>query len=154
MDHGSFTGIRIGISLIKGMAEALNIPVITCTSLEALSLNEQGKRICALIDARNNQVYAGLFDSNHNLIGNYMADDIDKVLEKISSYKDIVFVGSGAVLHKDKGLNVSMDHEIHAKNVGILAFLKYKNGIRTSADEALPLYLRPSQAERMKNKNE
>lgn len=154
MDHGSFTGIRIGISLVKGMAEALNIPVITCTSLEALSLNTNGNTICALIDARNNQVYAGLFDSNYNLIGNYMADDIDKVLESIGDYKDIFFVGSGAVLHKDKGLNVGLDNEIHAKNVGKLAFFKYQNGIRTSADDALPLYLRPSQAERMKSKHE
>lgn len=154
MVHGSFTGIRIGISLVKGMAEALNIPVITCTSLEALSLNEQGKRICALIDARNNQVYAGLFDSNYNLIGNYMADDIDKVLESIGDYKDIFFVGNGAVLYKAKGLNVGLDNEIHAKNVGKLAFFKYQNGLRTYADDALPLYLRPSQAERMKSKHE
>ena len=153
MVPGSFTGIRIGISLVKGMAEALNIPVITSTSLEALSFNVQGKTICSLIDARNNQVYAGLFDSNHNLIGNYMADDINKVLDNVNGYEDIVFVGSGASLHKDKGLNIAMDNNIHAKNVGISAFLKYKSGIKTSPDEVLPLYLRPSQAERMKQKN-
>ena len=153
MVPGSFTGIRIGISLVKGMAEALNIPVITSTSLEALSFNAQGKTICSLIDARNNQVYAGLFDSNHNLIGNYMADDINKVLDNVNGYEDIVFVGSGTSLHKDKGLNIAMDNNIHAKNVGISAFLKYKSGIKTSPDEVLPLYLRPSQAERMKQKN-
>lgn len=70
---GSFTGIRIGISTVKAIAESLNIPVIAVSSLEGLAYNiHDSECICSLIDARNNQVYCGLFDSNHTLIGNYI----------------------------------------------------------------------------------
>ena len=65
LDHGSFTGIRIGISSVKAIAESLNIPVIDVSSLETLAYNIENincKIICSLIDARNNQVYCGIFD--------------------------------------------------------------------------------------------
>ena len=150
---GSFTGIRIGVSLVKGMAEALNIPIITCTSLEALSFNTENETICSLIDARNNQVYTGFFNKDHNLIEEYIADDFENVLPTINKYNNISFVGSGAMAHKDKLQNVASDNNIHAKFVGLSCYNKYKNGGSGSADTVLPFYLRPSQAERMKQKN-
>ena len=151
--HGSFTGIRIGIALAKGIAESLNIPLITCTSLEALSLNAKAPIICSIIDARNNQVYAGIFDEKYKLLGNYMADDFNNILQAINKYEKIVFVGSGVSVHKNHLTNVALDNNIHAKNIGILGYNKYKSGLITYADDAVPLYLRPSQAERMKLKN-
>ena len=70
---GSFTGIRIGISSVKAMAEAKKIKIIPVTSLQALSynINIESGYICSLIDARNDNVYCGIFDKNHNLINNY-----------------------------------------------------------------------------------
>ena len=87
---GSFTGIRIGISTVKAIAESLNIPVIAVSSLEGLAYNiHDSECICSLIDARNNQVYAGIFDDMHNPLEEYMADDINNVLEQIKKYNNI-----------------------------------------------------------------
>lgn len=147
---GSFTGIRIGISTTKAIAEVNQIPVVACTSLETLSYNTQGNIICSLIDARNNQVYCGIFDEKHNLIKDYMADDINVIIENLSE-GDINFVGDGAVLHSNllKG-TVLENNDIHASNIGICAYNKYKKGITETADSIVPMYLRKSQAERMK----
>lgn len=155
---GSFTGIRIGISSIKAIAESLNIPVIDVSSLEALAYNIQDidcKTICSLIDARNNQVYCGIFDDNHNLLEDYIADDINKVIESLNKYQDILFVGDGAIVHKDL-LNINdfgYDNVIHAKNIAKCAYNKFENNDTKTADSIMPLYLRKSQAERMKQKN-
>ena len=153
---GSFTGIRIGISTVKAIAESLNIPVIAVSSLEGLAYNiHDSECICSLIDARNNQVYCGLFDSNHTLIGNYMADDINAVLKVINQTKNVTFVGDGAVAHKDL-LNISdfkSDNLLHAKNINLCAFDKFSKGEILNADSILPMYLRKSQAERMRSLN-
>ena len=129
---GSFTGIRIGISSIKPMAEILNIPVASVTSLETLAKNvDDADIIVSLIDARNSQVYAGIFDINYNKLEEYIADDINVVIEKISNYKNITFVGSGAILHKEllknriKGAKFINNNTQSAVNVGIIAYKKY-----------------------------
>ena len=153
---GSFTGIRIGISTVKAIAESLNIPVIAVSSLEGLAYNiSSSECICSLIDARNNQVYCGLFDSNHTLIENYLADDINTILPIINKNQNISFVGDGAVAHKDL-LNISdfkSDNLLRAKNINLCAFDKFSKGEILNADSILPMYLRKSQAERMRNLN-
>ena len=155
---GSFTGIRIGISSIKAIAESLNIPVIDVSSLEALAYNVQDiecNTICSLIDARNNQVYCGIFDKNYNLLENYLADDINVIIETLSKYKNIVFVGDGAIIHKELLgiLDFTYDNVIHSKNIAKCAYNKFKKNEIKTADTLSPLYLRKSQAERMKQKN-
>lgn len=156
--HGSFTGIRIGISSIKAIAESLNIPIIDVSSLEALAYNVQNtdcETICSLIDARNNQVYCGIFDKNYNLLEDYLADDINTIIESLKNYKNIAFVGDGAIIHKDLlGITgFSYDNVIHSKNITKCAYNKFLNNDIKTADTISPLYLRKSQAERMKQKN-
>ena len=158
MDHGSFTGIRIGIATIKAIAESLNIPIIAVSSLEALAYNIPNSSydyICSLIDARNNQVYCGIFNKLYELQENYLADDINNILSIINKYNNIVFVGDGAIQHKEL-LNIKefkYENEIHSKNICICAYNKFKNGQIKTADTLLPMYLRKSQAERMKQQN-
>lgn len=151
---GSFTGIRIGISTVKAIAEVNQIPVVSCSSLEALSynVNKASPTLCSLIDARNNQVYCGIFDNNHNLLEDYIADDINVIINHLAKYEEITFVGDGSVLHNKilSGL-FSIDNNIHAENVGICGFNKYKNGTFETADSIAPMYLRKSQAERMRD---
>lgn len=148
---GSFTGIRIGISTAKAIAEVNQIPVVSCTSLEGLSYNVEANTICSLIDARNNQVYCGIFDKNHKLIKDYLADDINEILKNLPN-NEICFVGDGAILHQEllKGI-FSEDNNIHSQNIGICGFNKYKEGKTETADSIVPMYLRKSQAERMRD---
>lgn len=162
---GSFTGIRIGIASIKAIAEIKQIPIVSVTSLESLIYNVEkvdNEVIISLIDARNNQVYAGIFDKEYKKIQDYLAEDINEVLEKISSYNDFVFVGDGVVAHKDlileklDGKNIRFLEENlnkqNATSLGKCAYRKFleKENIE-SADTLRPVYLRKSQAERMKN---
>lgn len=154
---GSFTGIRIGVASIKAIAQVNNIPVASVTSLETLArIDESEKNKIVLIDARNNQVYCGIFDKNYNQLEDFMADDILAVLEKIKKYDNSIVIGDGAVLHKNIILEILTNAEISnfnkqlATNAGKIAYQKYlKNDLKT-ADTILPIYLRKSQAERNK----
>lgn len=159
---GSFTGIRIGIASIKPLAEVYNLPVASVTSLESLARNvenvDSDTTIISLIDARNNQVYAGVFDNDYNLKEEEIAEDIEVVLKKVEKFSKIVFVGDGAVLHKDliserlvnNEIKFTDNNEQSAVNTGKIGYKKYLNKDLKNADTILPIYLRKSQAERLK----
>lgn len=157
---GSFTGIRIGIATIKAFAEVLNIKIASVTSLETLSRNEtaeEGQVIIPLIDARNNQVYAAVFDNNYNQIEENMADDIGNIINKIKKYNNVVFVGDGAALHKNllsshfNSARFSENNKQYSSKTGICGYHKMLKNEVLDADTIAPIYLRKSQAERMKN---
>lgn len=155
---GSFTGIRIGIATAKAIAEVANIPVIGISSLDCLAYNVHNPTgvICSIIDANNNQVYCGIFDANYNLLSEYMADDISNIISTLKQYTDITFVGTGSINYKDilsnnfPSAKFSTNNNQHSANVGKCAFKKFKAGYTENADTVLPMYLRKSQAERMK----
>lgn len=157
---GSFTGIRIGVSSVKAIAEVLGVPVASITSLETLSKNvisNDAATIVSMIDARNNQVYCGIFDENYDKKEEYIADSIENVIEKLKIYTNIIFVGNGALVHKEllEANFVDAKFEENSKqsasNVGKLGYKKFKQDEILNADTIIPIYLRKSQAERMKN---
>lgn len=154
---GSFTGIRIGIASIKPIAEIHNIPVAAVTSLETIArIDETERNKISLIDCKNNQVYLGIFDKNYDLIEDYKADDINNLLEILKKYENSVLVGDGAKLHKEllekniKGAVVLEDSLQTAENTGKIGYKKFLNKNLENADTIMPLYLRKSQAERLK----
>ena len=162
---GSFTGVRIGIASVKGMADAFNKKCIAISTLEAIAepLKNEDCIACAVMDARCNQVYTAIFEN-----GNRLCEDkavlIDELGKELKSYnKKVVFIGDGSVLCyeklKDVVTNVFVADEniryIHASSIGRLAEEKIKNGeMPTDSANLVPYYLRLPQAEReLNNKN-
>lgn len=156
---GSFTGIRIGVATIKPIAEVLNIKIASVTSLEILARNvEDAETIVSLIDARNNQVYCGIFDKEYNKKEDYIADDINNIIEILKKYKNIVCVGNGAILHKKlltdilKNVDFCSQNDQSSQNCGKIGYKKMIENDLYTSDTIVPIYLRKSQAERLKKK--
>ena len=115
--------------------------------------------VISLIDARNNQVYCGVFRKNYDDV--YLATDINEVLDNIKDYvgDNTIFVGNASVLHKEliqnyfaaKKIQLSEHNEQSSVSTAIAGFETFKNGTFDTADSILPFYLRKSQAERMKD---
>lgn len=91
---GSFTGIRIGVTVAKTIAWGLKLDIIPISSLEVMASQESNKRyICPLIDARRNYVYTGIYDSNLDLIYENKYINYDEFINENSSLlDDVLFV--------------------------------------------------------------
>lgn len=153
---GSFTGIRIGVGTVLAFQDVLNIPCVGISSLEALAYNvKKDGLICSLIDAKNNNVYLGLFkleDNVYTQLCDLEFKTIDEAINILKEYKSpITFVGDGATTHKDilktnfENCLFADKNELSSYSLGIAGLNTYKKGIQTSL---MPLYLRKSQAER------
>ena len=125
--------------------------------MEVLARNiENAETIVSLIDARNNQVYCGIFDQKYNKKEEYLADDINNVIEVLKKYENIVLTGSGAILHKELLIQSLIspkfcsENNQSAKNCGKIGYKKYVENNLCDSDTIIPIYLRKSQAERLK----
>lgn len=174
---GSFTGVRIGVSAVKGLAFGKdNIKCVPVSALYALALNvsfeKDGTVICACMDARRNQFYNALFmaDGKGNVLRlcddrALSADELySELCEKFKS-ADIVLVGDGAYLayrllcetNRPERLNISMARaDLVYQNAYSVARaanekLKTEPDSDYSSESLLPMYLRLSQAERERN---
>lgn len=136
---GSFTGVRIGVSLVNALAFAAGKQVIPVDSLEtlALSAGETSRPVAAMIDARNGNAYAALYQAGEALI-EPCATEIMEFAAKLP--QDVLFVGD--VKTKEKTF----------PRAGFVAFAAQQH-LSRAAQEADPIYLRPSQAERTKQQS-
>ena len=158
---GSFTGQRIGMATAKALAHGCNKPVRTVSSLMSMAYNVPffDGIICPIMDARREQVYNALYKwENGKLIT--LADDralaLAALLEELKG-KKAVFLGDGVKPFYEKIKNTLGDnafipplHLIHLRG-GSVAKCALDNGIDITYGEAVPKYLRPSQAEREYN---
>ena len=162
---GSFTGIRIGISAVKGLAAVKKTPCVAVSTLLSMAQNYSDTDciICAVMDARCNQLYNAIFDIENGEITRLCEDRAlmcDELLEEIknisqSSDKCVIIVGDGADIFYNAAKdikNIKKAHPIrqyqHAVGVGFASLDAFKKGETLSPNDLLPFYLRLPQAER------
>ena len=160
---GSFTGVRIGASTIKGLAFGTGILCIGVSTLEALAENLIGFDgiLCPVMNARRNQVYNALFECKNGVITRLCEDraialaDLDAELAAMPN-APVYLVGDGYDLAVSQ-LKLSAERirktpvvlrTQNAYSVAQVARALYERGVRTSDSELVPVYLRPCQAER------
>lgn len=159
---GSFTGLRIGVAAVKGMAQVLDKPCVAVSALEGLAYNlyDRGGILCPALDARCGQVYTAWFDADHNMKRLHedcamMAEDLCKELAALPEETPVTVLGDGAALvldtmkklYPEPKLSVPGKHLLlqHAYGVGLAAL----NSEQTiSAQELVPVYLKLPQAQR------
>ena len=150
---GSFTGVRIGVATVMGLAG--DKPCAPVDGLEALAMQAVGFDgvVVPMLDARAGQVYAALFEN-----GQRLADDepikLDELLEKLAAMgKKCLFLGDGAAAHReileavDFGVMAPYAlYGLHASAAAAIACARPETWI--PASQLRPLYLRAPQAER------
>ncbi len=154
---GSFTGIRIGVAAVKGLAFVSNKPCVGVSTLHSLAYNLIGREciVCAVMDARCNQFYNALFEVEGDKIIRLTDDralSSDDLTEELKKYKDrsVILVGDGAEIAYKKLCSENIllappTIRLQRAESVCLAATGYKT---VSAQELLPLYLRLPQAER------
>lgn len=156
---GSFTGLRIGLATIKGLAWSLNKPVVGVSTLEALAMNipYSDKPICPILDARKKEVYAGIYKCNDNQSTCIMDDTAISPQLLIERIKEpTIFIGDGVNVYRDVIKNTLKDlaifapphlWSIRALNIGLLAWNMFKKGGAGDSKNVNLNYLRASEAE-------
>lgn len=164
---GSFTGVRIGVSCVKGLAMTRNIPCAGVSTLRAMAENAKGMNgiVCAVMDARCGQVYNAMFRVEGNEVERICEDralPISKLAEECAAYGEkLLLVGDGAELcYKTfsgfgaKLLQPQLRFQ-RASGVAYAAKEMLESGATVTPDALMPVYLRLPQAEReLKKKNE
>jgi len=163
MGPGSYTGLRIGVSVAKGIAYAANIPLIAVSTLQSMAFgisktNQFDKEtwFCPMIDARRMEVYTALYDSSNQIKREIAAEIIDEhSFQDILSVRKIVFLGNGA--EKCKNLIQSPNAIFHDKtfcsagNMTELSFTSFEKKQFVDVAYFEPYYLKDFVATIAKN---
>lgn len=160
---GSFTGVRIGAALVKGLAFGRNIPCASVSTLDALAENARGLKgiIVPAMDARRGQVYTAIFrcdGENMEKLTEDMAISIKDLASMLREYgsEHIYLVGDGYEVARkgltEDGLTIEITPRAlrneSAASVARVALRQYNEGQTVSDSELSPTYLRLPQAER------
>lgn len=168
---GSFTGVRIGVSVAKGIAFPDNIPCVAVSTLEAMAYNLTLTDciVCAVMDARRSQVYNAMFRIRFGEVERLcddraiaIADLKEEIREKYLGER-IILVGDGSTITMREVMDLPKSIEMapenlrlqRASSVASAAVAKLSAGEKTvTGAELLPSYLRLSQAERERKEKE
>lgn len=160
---GSFTGVRIGVATVKGLAFGKNIPCAGVSTLEALAYNLRYSDgiICPVMNARRSQVYNALFSCKDGVLTRLCPDraisiaELDEALSGMDA--PIYLCGDGYDitvdgLQKTKVVPVAPEQRNQsAYSVAMCGLAVYQRGEFQDDASLAPVYLRPSQAERERN---
>ncbi|MCW8859087.1 MAG: tRNA (adenosine(37)-N6)-threonylcarbamoyltransferase complex dimerization subunit type 1 TsaB [Deltaproteobacteria bacterium] len=156
---GSFTGLRIGIATIKGLAQVLSKPVVAISSLQSIAMNVplSDMPICAFLDARKKEVYSQLFRWQDNVpaaLGEAQVLPPETLLKKLEG--KVVLVGNAVPLYRELIESTMGDralipapgaHQLRASQAAWLALTSWSGGVFQEPSDMLPTYVRPSDAE-------
>lgn len=157
---GSFTGLRIGISAVKGLAISHSIPCIGVSTLEALAMNAldfEGMVICPVMDARRGEFYNGLFRIQDRSLIRLCEDRAvhgEKIAEELAMYESVLILGDGAEKFTQQNPQFAeclapLDWRYQSgDSVARLGLCLIKSGFSKFCKELSPKYLRLPQAER------
>lgn len=158
---GSFTGIRIGIAAVKGLAMSTEKPCAGVSTLLSTAYNFTDDEciLCAAMDARCNQVYTAIFECADGKILRLCEDkaiSVSQLETELSAYdgKRIVLAGDGAELcfnafgGRIENLHLAAENRRYQRAFGTAAAAENNNALFRPASEILPVYLRLPQAER------
>lgn len=152
---GSFTGLRIGISCVKGLCDGAGIPCVSVSTLEAIAYNfvQFDGIVCACMDARCKQVYNALFRSENGVITRICDDrtiTVDSLLDELSGLNGrIILAGDGAelVYRSSNGQYMLAPPALRFQRGSGICFAAGKYP-RIQCELLMPSYLRLPQAER------
>ena len=149
---GSFTGLRIGLSAVKGLAWALGIPVAAVPTLDAMaaSLPFAAQPVCPVLDARKGEVYCSLYrwdGAGMRREWDYLAITPESLALRLT--EPTILLGDGATSIAARHARLAPPHRRtpSAAAVGVLGLARFRAGEVVSATELVPFYLRPSEAE-------
>lgn len=161
---GSFTGLRIGVSTIKGLAHAQNKPLVTLSTLDALAENIPAFSgyVCPMLDARRQEVYTAVYQNGVKILEDTPLSLTDLFSLLKTKRGKVLFLGDGAVNYRDiitKELKqkavFAPEHLMlqRASSVGLAAIKQIKQENTVSYREVSIQYLKASQPEQqLKNK--
>jgi len=160
---GSFTGVRIGVTTAKTLAQALEKPVVGVCSLDVLASNLTNVcgLICPILDARKQEVYTSLYqaDGRGNLrqVLDYSALGLEQLLAIIGEWgQGVYFLGDAVPVYAEKLQSILQERYLpvppnlllpRGSSVAWLGLKEWKKGSQTNFEELQPFYLRRSEAE-------
>jgi len=154
---GSFTGTRIAVTVMKGLAYLENKPIIGVSSLDIIAYNLRGnveELICPIIDAKRCNLYSAIYRKRSDMlekISEYLLVPWSELLSRVGP--KVFFLGDGINLYRKEILKKIPEAKIavqylwypKAGNLGIIAYERIKEGRQDSVFDLVPMYLYPQE---------
>ncbi|HEY6660447.1 MAG TPA: tRNA (adenosine(37)-N6)-threonylcarbamoyltransferase complex dimerization subunit type 1 TsaB [Pyrinomonadaceae bacterium] len=154
---GSFTGLRIGIATVKGLAATLDRPCAGIPTLQAIALAAgESPRSVALLPAGRGEVFAQLFsvmqDGFVTALDEAAHISPQRLIEKYSSLEGVLWCGDGAIanralIERESRGRIAPQSPVPAKQIASLALARFREQQLEQPDALQAIYVRPSDAE-------
>lgn len=160
---GSFTGIRIGVTVANTLSDTLKVPIYDYSVLDLIASNFMytNKTICSMLYARNNRYYFCIYSSSDEkleMLREYDVLDVNEIIEEIkSNYDEVIFAGDIDLSHYEllKSNGILVNPSVNIPKASVLPFVNIVGKKEMNQNEKIndmfvrPLYLEKSQAEKM-----